>query len=467
MRRPRDPRARATHPNPHLTRPPPPPPRRALKGIVTVVAVDADAHKSLAGKYGVQGFPTIKFFGENKGAPTTYEGARDAAGIVDFAVKQAASVAKARLSGKAGGAKAGGEKKGAGGGAPPKGGKKPAGGGDAGAPGGGKAVVTLTPDNFDELVLNSAEPWLVEFYAPWCGHCKNLAPEWAAAAEETEGSGVKFGAVDADAHKSLGARFGVKGFPTIKTFPAGATKDADAKDYNGGRSASELAAAAGRLAAAGGAPAKVVEVTSPAAFAEACAKRVCLLAVLPHILDDGAAKRAARVAILAEVAGAARGKPLRVGWFEVGAHPKLEAALGVGMTPAVVALAREKGVFTPFLGALEAKALGNFAASLTSARGPAGAAKLAPGFDLDAALETRAPWDGKDGVAPKVRAERNLRRASCARKRDPNKPPYTNLARAPLTNRRSRSTPTTRLQRRPAVRTSARRRRPTSERAAL
>ena len=44
-----------------------------------------------------------------------------------------------------------------------------------------KDVVELTDSNFESLVLNSDDMWLVEFFAPWCGHCKNLAPEWARA----------------------------------------------------------------------------------------------------------------------------------------------------------------------------------------------------------------------------------------------------------------------------------------------
>ena len=371
---------------------------KALKGIVTVAAVDADAAKSLGGRFEVKGFPTIKLFGENKNAPEDYTGARDAAGIVSFATGKAAALAKARLGGKAGG----------GGGKPsggkPSGGKPSGGSGGAKPKSGGKASasVTLTPDNFDAEVLSGETPWMVEFYAPWCGHCKNLAPEWASAAEQTAGENVRFGAVDADAHRELGARFGVKGFPTIKTFAQGAKKDSEARDYNGPREAGGLVEAALKLAeAAGPSKAAVTQLTSAAAWAETCgAKRICLVVVLPHILDDGAARRSARLETLGEVAGKLRGKPIRLVWWEAGQHEKMEAALGGVMAPQAFAVASDKGVFSVHKGAVDAKSLGAFAAGLTGAKGAAGTQPLPKGFDAATAFATVEAWDGKDGKAP-------------------------------------------------------------------
>ena len=77
------------------------------------------------------------------------------------------------------------------------------------------AVVELTPDNFDQRVKDSDGVWIVEFYAPWCGHCKNLAPEYKKAAKALSGI-VGVGAVDCDVHKSICGQYGVRGFPTIK-----------------------------------------------------------------------------------------------------------------------------------------------------------------------------------------------------------------------------------------------------------
>lgn len=59
----------------------------------------------------------------------------------------------------------------------------------------GGPVVLLTKDNWQQEVMKSDSLWLVEFYAPWCGHCKNLAPEWKEAAKQLKGV-VKVGAVD-------------------------------------------------------------------------------------------------------------------------------------------------------------------------------------------------------------------------------------------------------------------------------
>ena len=77
------------------------------------------------------------------------------------------------------------------------------------------SVVELTPDNFDHRVKDSDGVWIVEFYAPWCGHCKNLAPEYKKAAKALSGI-VGVGAVDCDVHKSLCGQYGVRGFPTLK-----------------------------------------------------------------------------------------------------------------------------------------------------------------------------------------------------------------------------------------------------------
>lgn len=96
------------------------------------------------------------------------------------------------------------------------------------------AVIDLLPKNFDKIVLQSGKPTLVEFYAPWCGHCKTLAPiyEEVAFALEHGKDKVQIAKVDADAHRDLGKRFGVQGFPTLKWFDGKSNKP---EDYKSGR----------------------------------------------------------------------------------------------------------------------------------------------------------------------------------------------------------------------------------------
>ena len=100
-------------------------------------------------------------------------------------------------------------------------------------------VLELTPKNFDDVVLKSGKPALVEFFAPWCGHCKNLAPVYEELATNyLHGKEkVTIAKVDADAHKELGKRFGVQGFPTLKWFDGKSDKPSE---YDSGRDLESL-----------------------------------------------------------------------------------------------------------------------------------------------------------------------------------------------------------------------------------
>jgi protein disulfide-isomerase A6 len=121
-------------------------------------------------------------------------------------------------------------------------------------------VISLTDRDFDSKVIKSDGIWLVEFYAPWCGHCKvwtvlalyflmshvyfcnsshlnqSLKPEYERLAGILKGL-VNVAAVDADQFKSLGGRFGIQGFPTIKLFNIDKQKP---EDYQGERNSGAM-----------------------------------------------------------------------------------------------------------------------------------------------------------------------------------------------------------------------------------
>lgn len=103
----------------------------------------------------------------------------------------------------------------------------------------GSAVIDLTPSNFEKVVLKSGKPTLVEFFAPWCGHCKQLAPVWEDLASTFEHvkEKVQIAKVDADAERELGKKYGIQGFPTLKWFNG---KSKDPEDYSGGRDLDSL-----------------------------------------------------------------------------------------------------------------------------------------------------------------------------------------------------------------------------------
>jgi len=163
----------------------------------TVIAkINCDAENAVCAKYGVKGYPSLKWFSKGSTEPVDYDSGRTADDLVKY-VNKKDSNARLRLV------------------------KAPS------------NVVDLDGSNFDKIVKDPTKDVLVEFYAPWCGHCKKLAPDYEKVANAFRNEkNIVVAKVDADAHKEVGTKYGFTGFPTIKFYPR-ANKDGE--DYSSGR----------------------------------------------------------------------------------------------------------------------------------------------------------------------------------------------------------------------------------------
>ncbi|UZJ55165.1 hypothetical protein CBS101457_004485 [Exobasidium rhododendri] len=163
------------------------------KDSVIIAKVDADNNRELGQRFGVKGFPTLMWFKPNSLTPETYTGPRDLNGLKNYVTEMSGQVGVAKSSSVL---------------PPPK-------------------AVQLNAANFESIVMDPKKDVFVEFYAPWCGHCKNLAPiyEKVASAFENEPNCIvaQLDADNAD-NKAFASKYGVSGYPTLMMFPKGSSE---------------------------------------------------------------------------------------------------------------------------------------------------------------------------------------------------------------------------------------------------
>jgi len=345
---------------------------KALKGIVHFGVLDGKANRQISSKYSIQGFPTVKVFAADKATPIDFTGARDAKTLSQFAITQVRETVSTRLNG-----------------GKPKDSKPSS---SAGSPSTGGKAIELTASNFKSQVLQSEYAWIVTFFAPWCGHCKAMKPDFEAAAKQfSPDSTVRFGLVDCTVHESTCRDYQVKGYPTIKSFSNG--KPAD---YNGGRSTSDFVTYMKNQGAKSKPVPKPVELLDQAQLDKCLNEQICIFASLPDIRDTTVEERKKYLQVLTDVA--AKAKQHNIQWVYSFArnHRELENALKMGENgfPAVVLINKAKSLYSPFYRALTVEALYEWANTAGSGR-----VSNAQNYKELPPIQTVPAWDGK--AAPK------------------------------------------------------------------
>ncbi|XP_076438038.1 protein disulfide-isomerase A6-like [Babylonia areolata] len=342
---------------------------RTLKGLVRVAAINVEEQKGIGGQYSIPGVPNIKLFGVDKSKPVDYEGQRTSKDIVEYCMNYIKEMVDNRLYGKRKKATK----------------SKPVNPAD---------MVEVTDSTFEKEVLKHKGMVMVEFYAPWCQHCQNLAPHWKQAASDLKGK-VKLCAIDATKNTVTAGKYGVEGYPAIKSFVSGV----QGEDYGGGHTSADIVEWALEKSGANLAPPELLEITSDAVLKENCAEhQLCIISILPQIYDCQSKCRNTYLATLKRLGD--KYKKYQWGWLwaEAGVQPALEESIEVGGFgyPVLVAVNARKMKFSLLKGQFSEKGINEFLRDLSYGKGSTAALRSA---ELPR-IEKRDPWDGKDAQLP-------------------------------------------------------------------
>lgn len=163
---------------------------KGSKGLLVAIDITKPENNGLSRKYNVTGFPTLLYF-KNGAMKYTYPGENKKQAIIDFMANPSPDepVKEKELAWS----------------------DEPS------------DVIHLTDATFDQFMAEEPSV-LVMFYAPWCGHCKRMKPQFTSAAKALKSLGIagKLAAVDCTVERELGSRFEVKGYPSVKYFQNGA-----------------------------------------------------------------------------------------------------------------------------------------------------------------------------------------------------------------------------------------------------
>lgn len=310
---------------------------RALRGVVKVAAFDATNHQGLLDGHSDSDLPLLRIYSSHLTEPTFYKGEKILNKVVDhlFQVIHAkilSQIAKRDLTNQ---------------------------------------VMDLTDETFDDLVLNSKEMWLVEFYTSWCEHCKILAPEFSATAKFLQGK-ARFGSIDAMLYPSVPHRLGVIDFPTIMYFPPDDKSKYHPVDYGGALTSEDIVnwVYAKYYEQLDGIA--IVQITDEESLRNTCEiAPLCVISFMPDIEDCDSICRNEYLNTLKRVSAEFKTKGWGWMWSEAGVQDEIEHILGIkGLGyPTLAAVNVKKMKYSLLHGSFTEKAITDFLKTVQYGRG--------------------------------------------------------------------------------------------------
>lgn len=185
---------------------------------------------------------------------------------------------------------------------------------------------------------------MMNLYAPWCGHCQDLEPEWASAASILKGQ-VKLGKLDATVEVQTADTFNIKTYPMIIAL---SPYDKETiVTYDGPLDAASIVDFGLLQLEEFGVLVEIRQVTSNDVVVNCKARKACVIGFLPHILDTSTNDRNEHIKRLQKAASKYRRQPVTFYWAQAGDFLGFENSLDLGFGyPALVLVSLEKERYT-------------------------------------------------------------------------------------------------------------------------
>ena len=341
----------------------------AMKGIFYLGAVNAESNESLLSKYNITSTPTLKFFGKNKDEdPKDFSSQLRARFIIEkmFLTVQSYVNSKINITDD-------------------------------------EAIlyniehnpniVQLNDKNFDETIQKNELMWLIVFYSPKCGICKEFLPIFVKAYEKVKDKAV-FAMIDGLINRKSAKRFDLTGFPHLIVYSPGFGRLKKLEEYNGPRDEDGIVNYILKKNELYDYVKEPPQITNQDVLKLECIDKggYCIISLFPHIMKSSAQERNNFIRTIHNLAFDSKSKPVHFVWAQEGDFHKMEENLKINKYPVMIGVDFKKKLFSikKFNNDFDYKILDDYINNLLE--GKENMMNYAGGLDIS---ETKK-WDRKD-----------------------------------------------------------------------